>query len=161
VYTLVEKKVLGSDSSTITFSGLDGDTDEIYFLRGHISLADSTARLDLRPNGSTTGLNGSQHQTSSATHTVAATTTWIVMAAWNNTIGESNFEATFFAKSGMSRSGSTTQRHYKATTVASTTRITYHGTWSDAETNVTSLEIVSSSGNRMLTGSIISLYKTA
>jgi hypothetical protein len=159
---LVEKKVLGSDQATVTFSGLDGDTDETYVMRGHISLANSTDSLSLRPNGVSTGLASAQHQTGSATHTVGGVfSSWLVMAAWNATIGEGNFEITFYAKSGLSRAGSATQRHYKATTVASDTRILYHGNWSDAETNVTSLEIISSSGNRMLTGSIITLYKTA
>ena len=34
-WELVEKKVIGSDTTSITFSGLDGDTDEQYMFIMH------------------------------------------------------------------------------------------------------------------------------
>lgn len=55
VLTLIETKTLSSVNS-VTFSGLDGDTQLVYFLQGQVlfNTVGSTARLTLRPNAAST-----------------------------------------------------------------------------------------------------------
>ncbi len=56
-WELVEKKVIGSDTTSITFSGLDGDTDEQYMFIMHenpLTSAGASYQITIRPNGATT-----------------------------------------------------------------------------------------------------------
>jgi len=56
-WELVERKVIASDTTSITFSGLDGDTDEQYMLMAHETppvSAGADYLITLRPNGATT-----------------------------------------------------------------------------------------------------------
>ena len=52
---LVEKKLITVNSTTVTFSGLDGDVDDVYYLtiRNNKNTVGGTF-LDIQPNGITT-----------------------------------------------------------------------------------------------------------
>ena len=54
--TLVENKTVDSGAATITFSGLDGDTDIKYRMIGNCLVTTNPSNLALNPNGLATNL---------------------------------------------------------------------------------------------------------
>ena len=67
--TLVEKKILTANASTVTFSGLDGNTHGIYLLTAKIKNVSGTALVyyTLQPNNGTSNQNSNETFFNSAT----------------------------------------------------------------------------------------------
>lgn len=71
-WTLVEKKEIAAAVATVSFTGLDGDTDEVYRLIARIRKTPAgNATYSLRPNGLTTNLAGSTVTNGAAAVTAA------------------------------------------------------------------------------------------
>ncbi|MBW2690999.1 MAG: hypothetical protein JRE57_00015 [Deltaproteobacteria bacterium] len=57
---IVSRTVLTADATTLSLTGLDGDTDGEYEISGTLLLSLSAHDLDIEPNGSTTGVRTSR-----------------------------------------------------------------------------------------------------
>jgi hypothetical protein len=166
--TLVEAKTITSNSTTVTFSGLDGDTDGIYLLLGRIVNASGASPFySWRPNNVTTNQLGQLSQFYNGNTNFVQQTSTLSFANINsgNTI---SFEMKIFAKSNPN--GQAVVRQYTGTTsgaiIAGTPGTnpvsgTVGGQWNDTSTNITSIVIVSDQTNGIGNGSTIALYKYA
>lgn len=159
---LVEKKIITSDVSSVTFSSLDGDTDEVYRIIGKILAPATGARdLELRPNGVTTAQIGVSHGArSNGVVDVDALTRLVLIKLYGNIAHEASFDAIFWARKTVNSVAQ--DRVFQSTFQARNTgnRLVgvVSGEWNEQATNVTSLVVSTSSGN-ILNGSTIALYK--
>lgn len=58
MWTLVSKQVGDGVSGTLTWSGLNGDVDKMYRLVGRVEPVVASTRISVRPNGSSSDLDG-------------------------------------------------------------------------------------------------------
>jgi hypothetical protein len=148
---LIEKQsVTGSDVSSVTFSSLDGDTDENYYLVGYwLNSYNGANNLYLEPNGLTTNLYF-DYLLHSAAH--GDDTTWAIAYA-SALSGQVFFWAWIQAKSGRYRTFTSEER---AIDLQSAHRI---GQWKDNSTNLTSLVLESQNADGIGVDSEFILYK--
>jgi hypothetical protein len=160
---LVERHVAGADETSHTFSGLDGNTDEVYFLSWHIIKATTANNeIDLQPNGSGVNLSwAGAHSINGAGMTGMGTLTrWFLNQNNSGAASEPMCgEATFFCKTI-----GTTRRLIRilGTDLEGPTGLFIRdmaGSWDDLVTNITSLVVISSVVNGIKAGSVITLYK--
>ncbi len=158
--TLVEKKTITANSTTVTFSGLNGDTDEVYLLVGRIK-ASATGGLVLRPNGATTNLTSAQNAVSAGSNFPGSTSTWRFL---NPNSGDVySFSATINASKvnnsvAMRRDFFSHAGGYNGSNAI---LFTAGGDWNETSTNITSLDIVSETATGIGDGSTLALYKYA
>lgn len=157
---LVENKIIAANTQTVTFSGLDGDTDGSYLLLGKIKNgAASDDEVQVRPNGVTTNLTQvwANFDGSSLAVNTESNWDWIYLAANSVASGRMLISAQkvvhSVAKERRMQSTSYTdiggvKRCYERT-----------GLWNETSTNLTSLDIVSDIANGIGDGSVIGLYK--
>ncbi len=167
-WELVEKKVIASDVTSITFSGLDGDTDEHYMLIAHETppvSAGANYLITMRPNGATT-LQQTYHigSPSSSGGRFPSNFTDI---RWRSTYQRALgivVDSTIWisAKSGDVRivrgytgAGGVTGAPFPSGLGVEMTT----GQWSDTVANITSFDIVASVAGGIGAGSVYCLYK--
>jgi hypothetical protein len=169
--TLVDTITLTSGSTSITFSGLNGELDGTYYLTGRMSFAASNPFVEVRPNGATT-LIGSESV--GAGSLLGSSTGWAI-AGWAipegaTPPGGAKVDLWIYPelqKAGTPQNRSAYRYFTGLSTVlpsadppASTASVLYQigGFWSDASTVITSLDIVATAGT-MEAGTSFSLYK--
>ena len=157
---LVESKDFGSAATSYTFSGLDGDTDEVYVLVFRVKKAVASAmNIELQPNAATTNQVSSGHFAGpSGASGVLNNTTLRLMEDGDATNGNiSAGVAVIEAKTGILR----TMRCQWTVALASPAVYSAHfaGVWNETATNITSLVFIASQTNGIGTGSYARLYK--
>jgi len=164
-WDLIEVKNITVDTTSVTFSGLDGDVDGEYLLLYRIRKVPATGSNQfyaLRPNGITTNQNctiGAHSGTGSNTvnqfnHLRIAGGG---LFANNQTVGVLYFDA----KTGTEARQYISNVAIRATTLVNTRRDVLSGVWTDTTTNITSLDIVAALANGIAIGSQFCLYKKA
>ena len=170
-FILVERKELSADALSVTFTGLDGDTDEVYRIVGRIDGAVSaTARdLVLRINADATQANyDGAHlkydggSVTSNTHSAAGgitTAGMLIFPALDNTI-ELTFEGILHARRTVQTVTLARQWIWKATDGAASTGYMGGTAYSPSASNLTSIFIGVDGGAAQLgKGSTIELFK--
>ena len=163
-WELIEVKDITVDATTVTFSGLDGDTDGEYMMlfRLRTPLA-SAVNYTLRPNGISANQNTIRRTVVAAVTTTATFTTLNFASAGNVTIKQWIGVLHLDAKTGTTArqivSNSTTRLTGLTVATGGLRRSNYGGSWDDTVTNITSLDIVSDLDNGIGAGSQLCLYK--
>jgi hypothetical protein len=156
----VGSQVLGSAASSVTFSGLDGDRDVVYYLSIQWKASGACACL-VRPNNSSTASTYgqqtllAQNTTFSAARAIASNS---IVVGWDGTTSGLQTRAgiLLFAKSGFIRpSIRDTVENINGTTV--TTLLNQGGSWNNTSDNITSI-VCSTDANNFDTGSQFDLY---
>lgn len=163
-WVLVENKEISSDVTTVSFTGLNGNTDFAYRLQGRIIRTGATGNYTMEPNGLAPP---SGYSTIISTHvnTLDVNTSGFLTdlrfasAAGTRII---QFDILFYAR--IIVQGVSFRRSFRsiATTLATTSVVNgfdAFGMWDDITTNITSLDIVSSIASDIRTGSHITLYR--
>jgi hypothetical protein len=162
---LIDRYTFASNLTNATvFSGLDGDTDDVWTYRANIVM-NSAAQTWLwwEPNGTATGGMGHQHYSNgTATHGII-TVNQFPMFRSEGLISATNTivaEGTIFAASGRFRH--IMSRFVDINTDNSAANVFFGytgGIWRDSSTNITSLELVAATANFFGIGSWVELYR--
>lgn len=156
---LVENKIISSTVSTVTFSGLDGNTDGIYLLIAKI-LATASTFYALQPNGATTNLAGGLHYSDGSTTGISNSTTVAHIGFGDNTRWSTMRVDIFAKKNAQSPASPLTymgnQGYFNG---ANSILGVCGGIWNETSTNMTSLEVISTAANCIADGSQLALYK--
>lgn len=164
-WELVEKKDIISATTSITFSGLDGDTDKQYMMLYRIRTPGAAFIVfTMRPNGITANQNTIIRTLSSSGSAATSVFSSLRIAAGGTSIVKQwNGVLYFDAQTG------TTARQFVSETTLRLSNITmvfgglrldsYGGSWDDTTTNITSFDIVCDVANGIGIGSQFSLYK--
>lgn len=159
--TLVEAKLITSNSTTSTFSSLDGDTDGTYLLNGRIiNNSGGTCEVLIKPNNVSTNQTSSYIYWDSTTPGTQTRSDWRVLSI-NNTSLDAIFSITIFAKKNPNSIA--LRRFYTGTATANYTGIATvltSGRWDETSTNITSI-VVEGATNCLGNGSQLFLYKMA
>lgn len=161
---LVERKLVTANATSYTFSTLDGNTDEIYIVIGHmLNSSGSAALYSLKPNNVTTnqtcGTNVWGGFATSSTPTI-----WEI--AGSNTITADNatwvwFRAEIYAKDNANSVA--TKRHFNSTAhytnAGAILGESATGQWNETSTNLTSLVVFCNQANGIGDGSVLELWK--
>jgi len=156
----VGSSVLGGAASSVTFSGLDGDRDVVYYLSGQTQASGGANQASARFNADTGGNYGQQWLSGKSTTVAAARRTGDTRIDFNaNSVPAQNSYSQYgfmlFAKSGFVRPSILTMVSEAAgTTVAEL--YTAGCVWSDTANNMTSLAI--STPNNFAAGSQFDLW---
>jgi hypothetical protein len=152
--TLVQTQTLLADATSVTFSGLDGDVDGIYFI--FISLLKGAAGVvgyDLLPNG--LGTNGSSVLLLIGGAVQNNATIRFIYGGGN--IGDTlTAVLQMMAHTGFQRDVQVQGTQWNAGT---TYQLIGAGTWAETVTNITSLVLQASVADGFKAGSVFSLYK--
>ncbi len=163
IWQRIYSNTLVSVATSVTISGLDGDTDEEYLLK-HRIVDDSATYADhiyLSFNADTTNY-GDQLLSgiNATTQAVRTTETGIIIgySAVGTANGKYTGETHIYAKSGYVR---TTIGNYcdEVTTTTVPRIMVVGGVWNDTSTNMTSMIITSLNANGLGVGTEISLYR--
>lgn len=154
----VGSQVLGSAASSVTFSGLDGDRDVLYYLSSSIKAANATGDIKINLNNDTGNNYGYQRLTGTNTTVAAARATpsclYAGVTGTNAYLSQHN--TLLFAKQGFLRPAITqTINDITGTTV--TAIWTLGQSYSVTNTNITEIDIAVSTNN-FDTGSQFDLY---
>lgn len=165
--TLVEAKTITSNSTTVTFSGLTGNSDITYLLQGKLINSSGTGFciLTLRPNGATTNQHASSLYWDSTTIAViSGSTSALTVGFFNVNNTWMTFEAKLYAKKNPNSVASPLQFDLDHWFTWDGTK-TFHGIgggeWTETSTEMTSLDVVASVSNCISSGSQLFLYKYA
>jgi len=162
--TLIEHKTVTTNSTTVTFSSLDGNTDGIWRLIVKLkNNSGSGPFYILAPNGATTNLNSGQFYQQNASAGQSAYTDKL-------TLGFANATATVFSGSfditprktahsiGLPLNYTGAFQNFDGSTLY---QGTVGGQWNETSTNVTTLDVTSTIANGIGDGSELWLYKYA
>lgn len=155
---LIEKKIITADTNLVTFSGLNGEADEVYRIIARIvNTGAPTVEYTLEPNGIASSQISITSLISAAS--ISSTGTGNLLLARDSTAssGVITFDATFWARKDVNGVG--TRRHL--TSLWNAFRVEagqVAGEWNETTTTVTSLDIVTTS-SEIRDGSTIALYK--
>mgnify|MGYP001205198121 FL=1 len=159
--TLVEKKTITSNSTTTTFSSLDGDTDGVYLLQGRVfNSAASTCNVTLQPNSVSSNQTSAFLYWDTTTPGTLNSSDWRVANITNAKQG--SFVVTIYAKKNPNSQAA--QRYFTGTFVSDFGGIAnafVGGRWNETSTNITSLVVVGDQTNCLGNGSELTLYKYA
>lgn len=151
----VGSSVIGSATNSVTFSGLDGDRDVVYYLSAQIKASGACGVVYFRPNTSSTQADfgfqslyaqaavlGGERISNNATYTKGVC---LGAAGTQNTYNmmASGF---FFAKSGFVRPSIIQSVHEVTGTTVVSLNLT-GGRWTDTATNITSASFNLETGN--------------
>ena len=161
-WTLIERKQISVAVATVDFTGLDGDTDEVYKLHGRIRKTPAgSSTFSLRPNGLTTDLAGAVVVNGAAAVT-AALINFVTTGA--NAAIEVSFEVLIHARETIEALSQARMFQGKAAEgdpLASAFRlIDFGGMW-DGVGNLVNLEIDSTLASGIGLGSTFELFKAA
>lgn len=161
---LVESiEVTGAAVQSVTFSGLDGDTDEVYLLDGAWKCAGAPSHLQLRPNGGTANVQGSvcqfQPGASGPPADLGAGVLGIARPAGAGTVRR------FWCRIEASRYGATTYRrtwsqHADDNGTQGWAQF-YWGVWKDTATALSSIDVYATVAGGIDVGSKFYLYTLA
>lgn len=168
---LVEKKLITADVTTITFSSLDGDTDEVYLLVGKFKFAISVGgvyQINLDPNALTTN-QGSVNVADTGLSIVTATRMAIALGTHSSNDDSVNLvEAMFHARKDVN-SVALERVAKSGYTMWNSGNVLDGGViasrWNENSTNLTSLRLsLTATGGDITTsgfrdGSAVALYK--
>lgn len=150
--------VSGSPVQSVAFSGLDGNTDQIYYLVWRIKIGVNASNVDVRPNNLTTDMTQLRHYvTSAGSHSYDnSNTVPRIAAAYAGSVVTG--EMTIQAKTGFERqfSGVDTESMSGGEDLIMSQRTTR---WTDDSTNITSLVVHASDSVGLAVGTYVSLYK--
>lgn len=154
----VGSSVLGSAASSVTFSGLDGDRDVLYYLSSSIKAASATGDIKINLNNDTGNNYGYQRLTGTNTTVAAAraTPSCLYGGVTGTNAYSSQHNTLLFAKQGFLRPAITqTINDITGTTV--TAIWTLGQSYSVTNTNITEIDIAVTTNN-FDTGSQFDLY---
>lgn len=155
---LVENKDFGSAATSYTFSGLNGDVDEIYLLVYSIRKAVVAGHfVTVRPNGVTTGqeVRGRYDGTGGS----AAWNFTDLRIVWNGSVATTDVDAGtawIDAHTGVHR---TVRAAWASGRTAEVYSMSAVGRWTNTADNITSIAVVSDQANGIGAGSYLRLYK--
>lgn len=164
-WELVEKKDITSDTTSITFSGLDGDTDEYYMMLFRLRTPTAVVlAYTMRPNGITANQNTILSVFSSSG--VASISVFpSLLLATAGALTDKQFMGVLYFDA---KTGTTARQFISDTTLRISNQVMVFGglrrevlagSWDDTATNITSLDIVCDLTNGIGIGSQFSLYK--
>jgi hypothetical protein len=154
---LIQDQTLTVAGTSVTFSGLDGDTDEVYFLTFRaIKAVVATIAVTLRPNGITTNQVTRATVAGSGTGTISTSTLQIVANGGPTTGDTDHGTVTLDAKTGALRTG-----RLNSLEAAGSAVFIIDGaiSWNETATNITSLDVVCDQANGLAAGSYFRLYR--
>lgn len=155
---VVATAAAGSNVTTLSLTGLDGDTHENYVIVGRLKLANSALDIDMEINGAGTSLSVK------ATRDGGAATTDTAGRIYNASVGPTtthmiSFELNLHAD----RVDSGTRRSFSGTMCLDydSTPFAYHlsGIYLDETANITSIDFTSTTASGILSGSEITIWK--
>jgi hypothetical protein len=150
--------VTGSAANSITFSGLDGDTDKLYLLQYYLKIGGPSAvtySITLKPNNVTTNQTTFSRTTSTASTTPNATTSTFVLASAARG-SEYYTNVHISAYKAVQRVFSAESILYANSTVYLSDGMLF---WNDTGNNLTSIVLAGSSTGNFDVGSAFHLYK--
>ncbi len=166
--SLVEHKTVTANTTSITFSGLNGDNDGVYLLQGRVLVSSGAVSVRLLPNGSNSLSTLKSYLSSRFTggggNDTQSSVNWLI-ANPNSAIAGVTFRLDLFAKRDPNGVGA--HRTYNGTESwwdsggGNQTAAVISGTWTDTSANLTSLGIDVDVANRLGNGSEFWLYKYA
>lgn len=158
---LVETKVVTVATTSLTFSGLDGNTDGAYKMVWSVKQngVANPALFDLRPNGITANQETVRNEYSGLGEAFGTTTTleaFRIKIDGGVSVGElllnAKLEATALKRMGTSFAASTNSSGDLEAQLNAFE-------WVETTTNITSLDLVCDLANGIGVGSVVSLYK--
>lgn len=162
VMELIETIELVAPAQDVTFSGLNGDEDEIYIIE-YDAIANSVGFVaEVRPNGAALGAGTGETQRMLVDNTAVSANQFVDALAfastgWTTAVQRDVGRITFNAKTGAYRT-----MIANTTSALSATRVLsnqYSGLWTDTSTNITSLQLWATVAAAFNTGSIFTLYR--
>lgn len=160
--SLVENKIITSAVTSVTFSGLNGNTDGVYKLLAQIKNgANALTFYTVRPNGQTTNLSTIYHTDNGGGSSNNTDTVWYLCGADALSWGEG--EALLHAiQSSHSVSQNRTFQSMSGYSNGGNLQILRTvGLWNESSTNITTIDVVATQTNGIGDGSVIGLYKFA
>jgi hypothetical protein len=149
-FLLVDTQVLTGDATTVTFSVGDSDSECLLILAHIIGGAGGVALINIRPNGLTT------NQTTSFTaNGTPGTLAGLTVGASSATGATSAFQALFFPRAGVGGRPGMSLGYYND---GNNQSFASGYNW-NAQTAMTSLDIVASVSNSLGSGSRFSIFK--
>ena len=157
--TLIEKKEIFAAVTTVTFSGLDGNTDGIYVLESRVKPVSGLITLSLLPNGLTTNQSGNIGFLGSSYIAGAVAKLPLGQCAGAaGTVGECVSSVRLYA-SAIGAGALPQRRRLMGNMQYTSTYAVLSGLWIDTSTNITSLVIEGHLPNEIDIGSTFALYK--
>lgn len=152
---ILDSQVVTANTSTITFTGLDGNADLVYIILGRLKNDTGGAcRYDWLPNGTASGQAGFRG---------ASTFSSLVLGSLSAN-GYVSFQATISSQANPNSVATprTYSGYVSETTIAPTASGgTIGGIWNDTSTNITSIVIQASAVSGIANGSSIALFRLA
>lgn len=158
---LLESKYISSNTQSIVFSGLDGDTDKFYKLIMIKKNGVNDTTYAIKPNESASNTSMISHNSrSDSIHAVTVNSSGMSVGLSNVGLSEAETQYSMVmdiaAKSGEIRWFNWHASYSSGTTWGMTSNV---GRWTDTSTNLTSLEISGNQLDSFTTGSELHLYK--
>lgn len=154
---LIETKTLPAGTTTTTFSSLNGDSDLEYLLITNVTFdsCSNDSTITLQPNTLTTNLSSVRHFVYHNSHSYSKYDTALAIAT-NGLKSDSQIvvETKIYPKTGKNRSVISRSLNTYSTSYRGVDD--FVGVWGDSTTNITSLQLILSSGSMSGT---IKLYK--
>jgi hypothetical protein len=155
---LIETKRIAASVGSVTFTGLNGNSDEQYILSGRIKNGQAGASfVTLRPNGIVAAQ--STEKVTGIAGAVAAANVADFRVAEPQSLFTSWIFCKIAAKTGLPRYLFSTETQQRAAATASL--FTFAGLWNDVTTNITSLGVFSSLALGLGAGTELTLYRLA
>jgi len=153
----IEKKIVTVNVQSVTFSGLNGDVDEVYVLHATVkNNGSSIANYFLQPNGITS--NQETEFLAVQAGTIISANTIQLRLNNNNGVGDHcSWDAVFFARKLIN--GIVAPRDLLVRTYGNGRMEVGAARWTETTTNVTSLQIAATIANGIGNGSSLVLYK--
>lgn len=159
----VDKILVTSAQTSVTFSGLDGDADEVYLIQGRIIVpSGGTPWFTWQPNSITTNQTSVRfYANNGSSATDGRNDLGILQGVGGSTV---SFYFTIWAKKNPN--GQSAPRNYRgdwrARYGSNTEAVgTMSGEWNETSTNITSIDIVSDTASKIGNGSEFTLYRYA
>lgn len=158
-----ERAVTGSADDTMTFSGLDGDSDVQYSIEGlWRAVGGGPSFLNMKPNGITANQSSTGVSSFNGTGPGVLTRGELVLATaagvWSSN-GVVQFRASFYSNSNGIRRGFQSTMGGGRNSSGQSLNETWGGAWNDGTTLVTSLVIQPSRANDLGVGTRIRLFR--
>lgn len=156
-WQLVETKVASEDTTSVTFTGLNGDVHEQYYFQVvGVSASGTAISLSVRLNGDSSNHAGAYIQVDNTTVTGVEPTSGFIMHTHGT--HRSLCEGTIYALSGQARYGMYQSLYFDG---FDGRKYTGMFRWSDTSANLTSIEFRSSTATQIGKGTEFRLFKRA
>ena len=160
---LIETKIITAATTTVTFSGLDGDADVRYRLVGQIQTA-AQAQFFVRPNGVSTNLSSASFRWNTGGTSHSAPSSWGVQGDSDVHSGrplmfQMDINAAKVQHSVATYRTMVNNWIMKEYSVDATESGQVGGMWTDTTNNITTLDVMSTTTNAIDDGSIMQLFK--